>query len=415
MINRITDLKTKFLFIFLILSLSAFSQVTRRPFPQHSKYFENVIIPDHVSQKEMDDSVQSFYKQWKQRYVKKSTCSDSYYVWAENAGENNQCVSEGQGYGMMILVLMSGNDTSEQHIFDGMYRYYKEHPSLRNKYLMSWAQSDDCNEFEESSASDGDIDIAYSLLLADAQWTSKGKVNYIGEAAKIINAIWEQEVNQKVFTILQSNSIEFDSPDYYDMRSSDFIPSEIRAFPIADSNHTWNKVLDANYKLFNHLQKTYSNEAGLVPDFIQNINSKPKPAKRSYLESRYDGVYNYNACRVPWRIATDYIIYGDKRARKFVEPINKWIRETTNNKPDNISAGYTLAGDDLRNRNFEALCFISSFAIASMVDSKNQLWLNNLYDYIINFKLRDFDYYDNSIKMLNLVILSHNYWTPTNQ
>lgn len=408
-------MKTKLLFIFLILSYSAFSQVTRRPFPQHSKYFENVIVPDHVSQVEMDDSVQSFYTQWKHRYIKKSSCSDSYYVWSENAGENNQCVSEGQGYGMMILVLMSGKDTSEQNIFDGLFRYYTEHPSLRNKYLMSWAQSDDCYKFEESSATDGDIDIAYSLLLADAQWTSNGKVNYIQEAAKIIKAIREQEINSKFYNILQSNSIEYDSPDYFDMRSSDFIPSEIRAFSIADSSNTWNKVLDANYKLFNHLQKTYSDEAGLVPDFIQNINSKPKPAKRSYLESRYDGVYNYNACRVPWRIATDYIIYGDKRAKKFVEPVNKWIRETTGNTPDNISAGYTLAGDDLRNRNFEALCFISSFAIASMVDSKNQLWLNNLYDYIINFKLKDFDYYDNSIKMLNLVILSHNYWTPKNQ
>jgi hypothetical protein len=248
--------------------------------------------------------------------------------------------------------------------------------------------------------------------LANAQWTSNGKVNYKRETAKIINAIWEQEVNKKIFTILQSNSIEFDSPDYFDIRSSDFIPSEIRAFPMADNSNNWEKVLDANYKLFIHLQKTYSDEAGLVPDFIQSINTKPKPAKRDYLESRYDGVYNYNACRVPWRIATDYIVSGDKRAKQFVEPINKWIRETTDNNPDNISAGYTLAGDDLKNRNFEALCFISSFAISSMVDSKNQLWLNKLYDYIINFKLNDFDYYDNSIKMQNLIILSHNYWVP---
>lgn len=175
---------------------------------------------------------------------KKSSCSDSYYVWVENTGKNNQCVSEGQGYGMIIVALMAGKDTLEQNIFDGLYKYYIEHPSLRNKYLMSWVQSSDCYKFEESSAADGDIDIAYSLLLADAQWTSKGKVNYIGEAAKIIKAIREQEVNTKLYTILQSNSIEFDSPDYYDMRSSDFIPSEIRAFPLADSSDNWGKVLD---------------------------------------------------------------------------------------------------------------------------------------------------------------------------
>ena len=98
-----------------------------------------------------------------------------------------------------------------------------------------------------------------------------------------------------------------------------------------------------------------------------------------------------------------------------MEPINKWIQETTGNNPDNISAGYTLAGDDLKTRNFEALSFICPFAIAAMVDKKNQARLNKLWDYTTNFKLKDFDYYDNSIKMIDLIILSHNYWTPENQ
>ena len=396
------------------ISGSCFSQQVLRPFPQHSTYAEDVIVPNHISQKELDDSTVSFYAQWKQRYIKKSPCSDSYYIWAENAQKGNQCVSEGQGYGMIIVVLMSGPDGSAQQLFDGLFRYYKEHPSKRNSHLMSWAQTNDCHKFEKSSATDGDIDIAYSLLLANAQWTSRGKINYLQEAANIIHAIREQEVNAKFFNLLQSNSIENDSRDYFDMRSSDFIPSELRAFSILDSAKLWTKVIDANYQLFDYLQKTYSKGIGLVPDFIQNINRKPKPARRFYLESKYDGIYNYNACRVPWRVATDYIVNGEKRAKEFVAPINEWIKETSNNNPDNISAGYTLVGDDLRSRNFEALSFISSFAIAAMVDSKSQSWLNNLWDYIIQFKLGEFDYYDNSIKMLNLVILSHNYWAPSN-
>jgi len=28
----------------------------------------------------------------------------------------------------------------------------------------------------------------------------------------------------------------------------------------------------------------------------------------------------------------------------------------------------------------------------------------------VNFKLKDYDYYDNSIKLLNMIILSGNYW-----
>jgi hypothetical protein len=47
-----------------------------------------------------------------------------------------------------------------------------------------------------------------------------------------------------------------------------------------------------------------------------------------------------------------------------------------------------------------------------MSSPDNQDWLNKCWDYIVRFKLKDFDYYDNSIKMLNMVILSGNYWTP---
>ena len=308
-------LKTRIFIFILFVCNSTFAQVSLRPFPQHSKYFEGVIIPNHISQKNLDDTVSSFYNQWKIKYLKKSSCSNSYYVWSENTGKGHECVSEGQGYGMMIVVLMAGYDKDAQQIFDGLFRYYKEHPSKRSPYLMSWAQSKDCYKFEESSAADGDIDIAYSLLLASSQWTNSGKINYFEEAKKVIETIKTQEINTKKFNILMSNSIEYDSKDYFDMRSSDFIPSEIRFFQFTD-NQTWNQVLDKNYQLFSFLQSNYSKEVGLLPDFIQKINTYPKPAKPNYLESKFDGMYNYNACRIPWRIATDYIENGDKRAKK---------------------------------------------------------------------------------------------------
>jgi hypothetical protein len=47
-----------------------------------------------------------------------------------------------------------------------------------------------------------------------------------------------------------------------------------------------------------------------------------------------------------------------------------------------------------------------------MSDSRNQQWLNKVYDYLLNFKLKDFDYYDNSIKLLDMIVISGNYWKP---
>jgi endo-1,4-beta-D-glucanase Y len=400
-------------FLPVFLANFLFAQNAGYPFPQHGIYYPGVIYPNHISTKEKDDSVIQFYFQWKNRYIRKSNCSEDLYVWSENAGKNNESVSEGQGYGMIIVAYMAGADPKAQTTYNGLFNYYKEHPSSRNPWLMSWAQKKTCVNRKLSSASDGDIDIAYSLLLADAQWSSAGKINYASEARHMIDAIQNQEINAATATILESNDVESDSRDYNDMRSSDFIPSEMRAFFNASKNTEWLKSIDSCYKVFDRMQKAYSPEAGLVPDFIQGIGKNPRPAKSYYLESKYDGFYNYNACRVPWRIASDYITCGEERSRKFLEPVNKWIQETCSGNPDNISAGYSLAGDDLRSRHFEALSFISSFAVSAMVDKKNQEWLNKLWDYMIRFKLKDFDYFDNSIKLYTLIILSGNYWLPS--
>ena len=398
--------------LFLAAS-SVTAQKVFNPFPQHVHYFDNVIKPNHIPQQQLDDSVASFYKSWKGRYLKRGKQQGEYYIGADDAVANKKCVSEGQGYGMVIVSLMAGFDTAAQTIYNGLFNYYKLHPSNKSRYLMAWAQDVELNNIDESSASDGDIDIAYSLLLADAQWGNNGSIHYHNEALAIIAAIKQQEINPITFSILLSNAIEKDSKDYFDMRSSDFIPAHFKAFEMATKDSFWNKVIDNNYTLFNHLQNNYSIDAGLLPDFIQHIHTNAIPAHTGYLESKYDGDYNYNACRVPWRIATDFILNGDNRSKEIIEKINEWICGTTQNNPDNISAGYTLEGDDLKNRNFEAMSFVTSFAVAAMVEQKRQVWLNKLWDYIIGFKLNQYDYYDNTIKLFNLIILSGNYWSPS--
>ena len=413
LVKMFTSLKFAILFIVFILidKLSTAQQVSK-PFPQHVKYAGGVIKPNHVSQQQLDDSVRSFYENWKERYVHDDAGPGQYYIWVEGTVDKNECVSEGQGYGMIITALMAGYDPDAQKIYNGLYQYYHAHPSKRNPYLMAWAQTKTFHDIDGSSATDGDMDIAYSLLLADAQWGSHGSINYLDEAKAIIQAITEQEINHETFSVLLSNAVEPESEDYYDTRSSDFMPAHFKIFGKVTKDNFWNKVVDENYMLFAFMQKQYSPDAGLVPDFIEHVNRNPDAARPHYLESKYDGAYNYNACRVPWRVATDFIINGDKRSKEFVEKINKWIRETTENNPDNISAGYTLQGNDIKNRDYEAMSFIASFAVAAMIDESNQAWLNKLWDYVLSFNTDKFEYYGNTIKMISMIILSGNYWTP---
>src|SRR5258708_27063541 len=125
-----------FLVAFFILPKSLYSQPAH-PFPAHVAYFPGTIKPNNVSQKQMDDSVRTFYNAWKQRYLNHGCNENEYYVWFELPGK--ECVSEGQGYGMMIVALLAGYDTAAKTIYDGLYRYYRSHLSKKNDHLMAWA------------------------------------------------------------------------------------------------------------------------------------------------------------------------------------------------------------------------------------------------------------------------------------
>lgn len=397
----------------IFLSYHSTAQQPRHPFPQHVKYFTGTIKPDHITQRQLDKRVEIFYNQWKARFIKTIAGKPESYIWFEGTG-GKQCVSEGQGYGMVIVALMAGYDPSAKTIYDNLYRYYRSHHSDRGRNLMAWAQNTHGKDVDKTSATDGDMDIAYSLLLADKQWRSNGAINYLQQAKTMIADIMQYEINHKTWSVLLSNAIEEESKDYFDTRSSDFMPANFKVFEYATDDTRWKKVIDTEYKLFRYMQDEYSPDAGLVPDFIIHLNKKPRPAHPHYLESAYDGYYNYNACRVPWRIATDFILTGDPRSKAFVQKINHWIRKTTNNDTYNLSAGYTLAGNDIKGRYFEALSFITPFGVSAMVDQNNRQWLNHIWDYTTQFKLKDFDYYDNTIKLLNMIIISGNYWAPEN-
>jgi len=394
-----------------------YPQTSLRPFPQHTVYAKGSITPN-FSPAYKDSCVCQFYNAWKAKYVKHGI-DGQLYVFSRSSRSKikDQCVSEGQGYGMVIVAFMAGYDPSAQKTYDSLYFYYKSHPSARSPYLMAWAQKKNFKDKEGSSATDGDMDIAFSLLLANAQWGSIGAINYFNEAKKMISAIATQEIDLRHFSILKSNADEHDSNDSFDIRPSDFMPSHLRAFEKISKDSIWGNVITNNLQLFDSLQNKFGDK-GLLPDFIRDIYINAKPAQKYYEEGLHDGDYHYNACRIPWRIALDYILYQEETSKKIVEKINNWISDftTTQGNPLNISSGYTLKGKPYskqsEEKDFDSMSFMAPFAVSAMVDSKNQVWLDSLWKCIVHFNLEKFDYYENTIKMLNLIILSGNYWAP---
>ena len=147
--------------------------IAARPFPQHVNLAPGSILPNHRSQAQLDDDVRAFYDTWKATYViyaGPSVNSNPMYriAFGKDQPGKETTVSEGQGYGMIIVPLMGGYDEEAQQIFDGLWEFVRAHPSVADSRLMDWNIPDTENGNE--SAFDGDADIAYGMLLADAQW-----------------------------------------------------------------------------------------------------------------------------------------------------------------------------------------------------------------------------------------------------
>jgi endo-1,4-beta-D-glucanase Y len=378
-----------------------------QPFGNHAaSYASGSILPDHLSQSQLDDQVRGFYDEWKSRYLEAGCGAGRWYV--ATGHDASLTVSEAHGYGMLILAFLAGHDPDARTIFDGMVRYYQDHPSEITPPLMAWSQDWSCNNNEgAAAASDGDLDIAYALLLADKQWSSGGELDYRGLAEQILDGIRAGEVDGTGSYILLG---DWTSGPYYDAtRSSDFMPGHFASFAAATGDGAWSELGDRSYEIMEQVQSAHAPATGLLPDFIASPLDDPGPVPPNFLERPVDGEYSYNACRDPWRIALDFLTHGDTRARAMVERMNDWIIAETGGDPTEILPGYSLEGGGLGGTYYDP-AFVAPFGVAAMVDGAHQDWLNAIWDSTI--ATRDTGYYGDTVAMLSLIAMSGNWWAP---
>lgn len=382
-----------------------------QPFGNHAHgYAAGTLLPSHVSQHELDEAVRAFYDIWKAEYLRAGCGAGRYYV--DVRGSDSATVSEAHGYGMLIAAYLAGYDPAARDIFDGLYRYFTDHPSAGSPDLMAWSQDHDCNDNQGAhSASDGDLDIAYALLLADKQWGSAGAIDYHAEALRVIHAIAWAEVDATGSWVRLGDWTDPGDLYYYEAtRSSDFMPGHFASFEAAVGDGGWARLADRGYDMVASLQAGHAPSTGLLPDFILDPVSAPHPAPGNFLERPVDGAYSFNACRVPLRLGTAFVTRGDARARAAIVKIDDWLRGAAGDNPGNIAAGYWLDGDGLPGSGYSELAFIAPFAVGAMAGG-DQVWLNNLWDTV---RWRDATgvYYADTLKLLSMIVISGNWWTP---
>jgi len=430
-----------------VFLVTGFASEPRRPFPQHTVYTVGSITPSNRTQEQLDKEVIAYYQNWKQRYlhpvpdVKPAqmfvhwNVSNSPWVYPTNS----VTVSEAHGYGMLTLAFMAGVDEKAQEHFDAMYRFYKAHPSSINPSLMAWKQLEVMDEDgniqiidveDNDSATDGDMDIAYALIMADNQWGSDGEINYREEGIKCIQAIYKESVNKEDWIVLMGDwvkTIKEENPEYYRAtRGSDIMLEHIRLFAAVDEQNSegWQKVYDRTIEIISYNLEEWSVKTGLLPDFLEkDENGNFVPAEGTLLETENDGDYNWNACRVPWRIGVEYLLNDQPILKKQLTRINTWISKETEGAPLSINPGYYIRSAEegapiVRDWEGTDMGFIAPFGVSACADAAHQDWLNTLWNTITadswgeGLPFEEITYYPNTIRMLSMIAISGNWWLP---
>lgn len=345
----------------------------------------------------MNAAVSNYWFYWKSNYLAPSAkVPGDYKVKFDRQGTT---VSEAMGYGMLLAVYFAGADSEAKKYFDGLNHFRKRFPSSINPALMCWKIPAKENAVRDDGATDGDLDMALALLLAHEQWREE---TYLAEATNYINAIAAALVrNDFSLRLGDWNSVAGQT------RPSDFMPATFRAFYAATQDGRWTNVEAKCYAILEALQTNSAPVTGLIPDFAVIREGRWQPATPKFLEGPHDGEFNYNACRVPWRIGWAAASNSDKAARQILQRFMTWVA-AHHAAPADFRAGYRLDGTSPSGNNFEAACFVSPTGVAALAVGDRH-WLDATIAYAVKKKE---SYYEDSVNLLSLLVMSGNAWLP---
>lgn len=377
-----------------------------KPFPTHVTYKVGVL--PSASQSSRDAAVEKQYDSWKKTYLVKGCASNEYYVSTKGDDDapNNGTVSEAQGYGMNIVPLMAGYDSSAQTEFNGLWQLVKDHKDADG--LMEWQLDGKSCKYTDSgtpdSATDGDLDVGYGLILADQQWGG-----YTADAKAWLASIYAHDVASDGHL-----KCEDDGPST-DTRPSDMMLDHLRAFAKYDTAHDWSKVVTRTEAVINEFTASYSASSGLLSDFVVGANgTSPKPAPADYQEDQPDNIVGYNSIRVPWHLGTDALVNGSTTAAtayRVAKLESACLKSLSGGNPAKVQphvklncANGNVSGDTQAE---EAGDSVGPAAMAS----GDQAWTDAIWKQLASNPFGD-AYYGETIKMLVYIVMAGDYWSP---
>jgi len=347
----------------------------------------------------------SAYNQWKRTFV-----SGNKVIRPDH---QNDTISEGIAYGMLIAVNMN-----DQDLFDGLYGFWKDHPASTTS-LMTWCVpgsrpagggAGTACLASGGSATGADEDAAYALLMADKAWGG----TYKADALTMINDIWANDIDS-AGTKLPKGGSGYGSPATAVTSPSYFAPAFYRAFAAVDGAHDWAGVIAAVYDVIG----TIAGSNGLIPAWCGS--SCTAAANNG---SATDGDYQYDSHRIPMRIGLDYCFNSTAEAKAYATKTTAFLANIAQKGTGFITDMYMPSGLPASGATTNSASMLGTAAVGAMA-SGNQAFLNDAYQAAFDLLTRgtmappiytDVDsrssplptyrYYNATVGMLTLLIMT---------
>jgi endo-1,4-beta-D-glucanase Y len=289
------------------------------------------------------------------------------------------------GYGMILTAYYG-----EKNLYDSLLAFYKSKLCTSADSEMGWEAT--CTGWQsQASATDGDLDAAYSCIVAYCQWGG----TYLQTANTFLTRLAKNLIvtcgnNIPVVGTGISNNSDYGGCNCTDM--SYYTPAYFRIFAIVNKNSIWTTLADSALRVRNACTNATT---GLLPG-AQHYDGTPSSCIA-------EATYGYDACRVPWRTAIDYLWNGDTVARNWCVKVTNWANGIG---PKNIVDGYNLNGTATGTNHNSA--FVGGFATGAMCNS--QAIVDTFSAYLKT--LNDKQYFNLSLKTMYMLVLSGNLWQP---
>jgi len=310
-----------------------------------------------------EESLSTEYATWKERHVE--TCSDGSSVVVKDGA----VVSEGIAYGMLLAA-----NFDDRALFDGLWQYYGDHVDANG--LMNWATSlcESAGDNGANAATDAELDAAMALVQAHARWPDGGYLAFAEDlAGRILSH--ETDVCDGELVLLPGDAWGGCNDTDTRINPSYFAPGYYRVFAakFAAQAEQWNQLLEKSHALYASYQAMFP----LVPDWDNH----------PYGDEASLDHYNYDACRTPWRVATDYAWSGDSRSSAFLENVASWV---------DGNGGIGSPGGKANNSAFNGAFALSGVTDAAKLDAYVSAWLSSGGD--------DGPYFQGTLRVLYLLV-----------